>query len=67
MRILAASLLLGALLGLPGCGGDAPVDPYTDMKMLSSAELGVSNTQIDPVEVAEKAQNAQFPTAPKGR
>jgi hypothetical protein len=61
MRLFVAAILLGATVGLSGCGGEAPSDPYSGMRMLTPAEAGVSEQeQEDPVQQAEKAYNAKF-------
>jgi hypothetical protein len=64
MRLLVMALLLAGTVGLSGCGS-TPHDPYSNMRMLTPEELGVSNRNEDPVEQAEKAQNAQFAKGPK--
>jgi len=55
-------LMGAALLGVPVLSGcdSTPVDPYSDMRMLSPAEAGVKEQNQDPVLDAEKAQNAKF-------
>ncbi|HEY2155683.1 MAG TPA: hypothetical protein VGH33_08635 [Isosphaeraceae bacterium] len=60
MRISVAALLVGATACLSGCGSTTAPDPYDNMRMLTTEELGVSIRNQDPVELAEKAQNAQF-------
>jgi hypothetical protein len=53
------TLLLGGTLSLPGCGSTPP-DPFRDVRMLTPAELGASNPNVDRVEKAERAHNDQF-------
>jgi hypothetical protein len=64
MRLIEMALLLGGTVGLSGCGS-TPHDPYSNMRMLTPEELGVANRNVDPVEQAEKTQNAQFAKRPK--
>jgi hypothetical protein len=60
MRCFAIALLvLGGAAALPGCGSEPP-DPYSNIRMLTPEELGSTSRAVDPVEQAEKAQNAQF-------
>jgi hypothetical protein len=59
MRVFVISSLLGGTVCLSGCGSTPP-DPYSNMRMLTPEELGVMSRVQDPVEQAEKAQNAQF-------
>jgi hypothetical protein len=59
MRRFVTVLLLGGTVSLFGCGS-TPVDPYSNMRMLTSEELGVANQNQDPVQQAEKSHNAQF-------
>ncbi len=60
MRLFVTALLLGGAAGVVGCDSTPPANPYQDVRMLTPEELGVANRDIDPVEQAEKAQNAQF-------
>jgi hypothetical protein len=64
MRPFVMALLLGGTVNLSGCGS-TPHDPYSNMRMLTPEELGVANRIEDPVEQAEKNQNAQFAKGPK--
>ncbi|MDR3632584.1 MAG: hypothetical protein P4L84_02040 [Isosphaeraceae bacterium] len=59
MRLLVISILLGGTAALGGCGS-TPHDPYSDMRMLTPEEAGVTNKEQDPVQEAEKAFNAKF-------
>jgi hypothetical protein len=58
--------LLSAPAVLTGCGSES-VDPYRDMRMLTSEELGVANRNVDPIEQAERAHNAEFVKPKKAR
>jgi hypothetical protein len=59
MRLFAIAILLSGAVGLSGCGS-TPVDPYSDMRMLTPAEAGVTGQDEDPVQQAERANNAKF-------
>jgi hypothetical protein len=51
--------MLGGMAGLWGCESK-PVDPYSNMQMLSPAEAGVQEQEEDPVQAAERSFNAKF-------
>ena len=59
MRLFVNNLLLGGTMILSGCESTPP-DPYSNVRMLTSEEMGVTAQQEDPVAQAEKAHNAQF-------